>query len=118
MENQDSTKALRTILRSHGRHWVGDGFPVRSLFNYSEHGRLLDPFLLFDYAGPAEHVTEETGYRVPMGSRGQLVSGFGQVLEQLVEDPSGLRAGLCRNTRRSRLGVKQVHLAAISKSLE
>jgi hypothetical protein len=34
-------------------HWVGDGFPVRSLFSYSDHGRLLSPFLLLDYAGPA-----------------------------------------------------------------
>ena len=35
------------------RHWVGDGFPVRTLFNYSEHARALDPFLLLDFAGPA-----------------------------------------------------------------
>jgi redox-sensitive bicupin YhaK (pirin superfamily) len=63
MTNPTPTKALRTVLRSHGRHWVGDGFPVRSLFNYTEHGRLLDPFLLFDYAGPAEFppATERRG---------------------------------------------------------
>ncbi len=35
-------------------HWVGDGFPVRSLFSYRNHGKLLSPFLLFDYAGPAD----------------------------------------------------------------
>ena len=35
-------------------HWVGDGFPVRSLFSYRNHGKLLSPFLLLDYAGPAE----------------------------------------------------------------
>jgi redox-sensitive bicupin YhaK (pirin superfamily) len=35
-------------------HWVGDGFPVRSLFSYLSHGRQLSPFLLLDYAGPAE----------------------------------------------------------------
>jgi redox-sensitive bicupin YhaK (pirin superfamily) len=35
------------------RHWVGDGFPVRSLFSYSEYGKLLSPFLLLDHAGPA-----------------------------------------------------------------
>ena len=35
-------------------HWVGDGFPVRSLFAYSSHGKPLSPFLLLDYAGPAE----------------------------------------------------------------
>lgn len=33
-------------------HWVGDGFPVRSLFSYSSHGKQLSPFLLLDYAGP------------------------------------------------------------------
>lgn len=33
-------------------HWVGDGFPVRSLFSYRSHGRQLSPFLLLDYAGP------------------------------------------------------------------
>lgn len=34
-------------------HWVGDGFPVRSLFSYHSHGQQLSPFLLLDYAGPA-----------------------------------------------------------------
>ncbi|GEL50408.1 pirin family protein [Acetobacter tropicalis] len=33
-------------------HWVGDGFPVRSLFSYSNFGEHLSPFLLLDYAGP------------------------------------------------------------------
>ncbi|QGX40998.1 pirin family protein [Permianibacter aggregans] len=33
-------------------HWVGDGFPVRSLFSYQTHGKALSPFLLLDYAGP------------------------------------------------------------------
>lgn len=35
-------------------HWVGDGFPVRSLFSYQSHGKALSPFLLLDRAGPAE----------------------------------------------------------------
>lgn len=35
-------------------HWVGDGFPVRTLFAYPESGRELDPFLMLDYAGPKE----------------------------------------------------------------
>jgi quercetin 2,3-dioxygenase len=34
-------------------HWVGDGFPVRSLFSYNSHGQHISPFLLLDYAGPA-----------------------------------------------------------------
>lgn len=35
-------------------HWVGDGFPVRSLFTYDTLGKHLSPFLLLDYAGPAD----------------------------------------------------------------
>jgi redox-sensitive bicupin YhaK (pirin superfamily) len=35
-------------------HWVGDGFPVRSLFSYADTAEALSPFLLLDYAGPAE----------------------------------------------------------------
>lgn len=34
-------------------HWVGDGFPVRSLFSHASHGQHVSPFLLLDYAGPA-----------------------------------------------------------------
>ncbi len=33
-------------------HWVGNGFPVRSVFDYSGLGRELSPFLLLDYAAP------------------------------------------------------------------
>lgn len=35
-------------------HWVGDGFPVRTLFSHHEHGAQVSPFLLFDYAGPID----------------------------------------------------------------
>ena len=34
------------------QHWVGDGFPVRSLFSYNSQGQAISPFLLLDYAGP------------------------------------------------------------------
>lgn len=47
-------KKLRCIQRSAGRHWVGDGFPVQTLFSYPALGAALSPFLLLDYAGPAE----------------------------------------------------------------
>lgn len=36
------------------QHWVGDGFPVRSLFSYNNLGARLSPFLLLDYAGPTD----------------------------------------------------------------
>src|SRR5450631_3597215 len=35
-------------------HWVGDGFPVRSMFSYDGDTSALSPFLLLDYAGPAQ----------------------------------------------------------------
>lgn len=41
-------------------HWVGDGFPVRSLFSYHNQGKQLSPFLLLDYAGPYEFAPATT----------------------------------------------------------
>ena len=32
-------------------HWVGDGFPVRTVFAY-DNAQAVSPFLLLDYAGP------------------------------------------------------------------
>ncbi len=49
-----SIKKLRCIQRSMDRHWVGNGFPVRTLFAYPNLGSVLSPFLLLDYAGPME----------------------------------------------------------------
>jgi quercetin 2,3-dioxygenase len=49
-----AAKAIGSILRSADRHWVGNGFPVRTLFAYTDGGDALSPFLLLDYAGPAE----------------------------------------------------------------
>lgn len=47
-------KKLAFIKRSNGRHWVGDGFPVKSIFSYSDIAQEMSPFLLMDYAGPAD----------------------------------------------------------------
>lgn len=47
---------MRKVLGIYGGtrpHWVGDGFPVRSLFSHASHGEHVSPFLLLDYAGPA-----------------------------------------------------------------
>ena len=41
-------------------HWVGDGFPVRTLFSYASHGNGLGPFLLLDHAGPASFPPSQT----------------------------------------------------------
>lgn len=45
-------KVTQGIYSAPEQHWVGDGFPVRSLFHYSQHGTQLSPFLLLDHAGP------------------------------------------------------------------
>src|SRR5690606_22891423 len=53
-------KKILGIFGAPGRHWVGDGFPVQSLFSYQTHGREMTPFLLLDYAGPHEFAPAET----------------------------------------------------------
>jgi quercetin 2,3-dioxygenase len=48
----ETLKALVDVFRDAPRHWIGDGFPVRTIFSYDRFGAELSPFLLFDYAGP------------------------------------------------------------------
>ena len=53
---------MKQVTRVHSappRHWVGDGFPVCSLFSYQGDGQELSPFLLLDYAGPADFSPSE-----------------------------------------------------------
>ncbi|MGR9114971.1 MAG: pirin family protein [Gammaproteobacteria bacterium] len=46
-------KKIIAIQSAPKMHWVGDGFPVRSLFSYdSGQATRVSPFLLLDYAGP------------------------------------------------------------------
>ncbi len=47
-------KQILSTRQAHGSHWVGDGFPVQSLFTYQDAGSALSPFLLLDHAGPHE----------------------------------------------------------------
>lgn len=56
-------KKLAFIKRSAGSHWVGDGFPVRSIFSYNDIAEEMSPFLLMDYAGPTrfEPTTQRRG---------------------------------------------------------
>jgi hypothetical protein len=59
---------MKKVLGRYGNetgHWVGDGFPVRSLFSYNSLGRHISPFLLLDYAGP--HVFAPTPERRGVG---------------------------------------------------
>jgi len=59
-------KKLQRIHQSSGMHWVGNGFPVRSVFDYNGLGRELSPFLLLDYAAP---------YAFPPGNEKRGVGG-------------------------------------------
>jgi redox-sensitive bicupin YhaK (pirin superfamily) len=45
-------KEVVDVLRGAVEHWIGDGFPVRTVFSYDRYGQELSPFLLLDYAGP------------------------------------------------------------------
>jgi len=47
-------KKITSVQGNPNRHWVGDGFPVRSLFSYHTHGVQTSPFLLLDHAGPMQ----------------------------------------------------------------
>ena len=44
-------KEVAEIRKAPGGHWVGDGFPVRTIFAY-DNAEATSPFLLMDYAGP------------------------------------------------------------------
>jgi redox-sensitive bicupin YhaK (pirin superfamily) len=59
-------RAMKKLIGLQGNdqgHWVGDGFPVRTLFFYQDLGKQMSPFLMLDYAGPAEFssTTERKG---------------------------------------------------------
>ena len=47
-------KKILGLYSAPAQHWVGDGFPVRSMFSHDSHGKLLSPFLLLDYASPTQ----------------------------------------------------------------
>jgi len=47
-------KKVVEIRNTGDAHWVGDGFPVETLFSYTADGAGISPFLLLDYARPHE----------------------------------------------------------------
>lgn len=57
-----ATKKVSGILRNNRMHWVGDGFPVRTLFAYNAQGNDISPFLMLDYGkGEFPPTTERRG---------------------------------------------------------
>lgn len=61
------------------------------------------PPLIVDYAGPGELVQAGRGYKVPIGSRESIISGFRRALELLAED----RAALAQTGQSARDWVAQ-----------
>lgn len=47
-------KRLVSILKSRPAHWVGDGFPVKSMISPQDPPEHTSPFLMLDYAEPYE----------------------------------------------------------------
>ncbi len=47
-------------------HWVGDGFPVRTMLSHHDQGAHVSPFIMLDYAGPARF--EPTSARRGVGA--------------------------------------------------
>jgi len=58
-------KKVTGVYTAPQQHWVGDGFPVRSMFSYQSQGEALSPFLLLDYAGP--HIFPADGVKRGVG---------------------------------------------------
>lgn len=52
-------RKIEIITKGNGRHWVGDGFSVNSMFSYNN-ALNLSPFLLLDYAEPVDFPPSDT----------------------------------------------------------
>jgi redox-sensitive bicupin YhaK (pirin superfamily) len=50
----EDMKQVVKVYRPASAHWVGDGFPVRNIISDENMGEAISPFLLLDYAGPAD----------------------------------------------------------------
>jgi quercetin 2,3-dioxygenase len=51
LEAMPELRSVAEVRAAPGGHWVGDGFPVRTVFGY-DNAEAVSPFLLLDYAGP------------------------------------------------------------------
>ncbi len=48
--------------------------------------------IVVDYAGPAELVSDATAFRVPLGSRAEIIAGFAAILGRVAAEPELARA--------------------------
>lgn len=56
-------RQILSVYSAPRQHWVGDGFPVRTLLSHHDQGQHISPFIMLDYAGPTrfEPTTERRG---------------------------------------------------------
>ncbi|GAB57129.1 pirin family protein [Rheinheimera nanhaiensis] len=59
-------KNVMSVQTASHPHWVGDGFPVKTLLSYQMQGSAISPFLLLDHAGPMQF--SATSHRRGVGS--------------------------------------------------
>jgi quercetin 2,3-dioxygenase len=60
-------KKVLQVAQAPAGHWVGDGFPVQSMFSYQRNAEAFSPFLMLDYAAPTSF-TPNTGHRRGVGA--------------------------------------------------
>jgi quercetin 2,3-dioxygenase len=60
-------KKVLSIAQAPAGHWVGDGFPVQSMFSYQHNAEAFSPFLMLDYAAPTSF-NANTGHRRGVGA--------------------------------------------------
>jgi len=59
LDSIPEAKSVVAVRQPPRGHWVGDGFPVRTIFGY-DNARATSPFILMDYAGPLDFPAAET----------------------------------------------------------
>ncbi len=60
-------KKILQVAQAPAGHWVGDGFPVQSMFSYQRNAEAFSPFLMLDYAAPTSF-NPNNGHRRGVGA--------------------------------------------------
>lgn len=55
-----------------------------------------------DYGGPAELVSDDSGYKIPLSTRAEIIASFRRLFERLLRDPTELRDKSLRAQERVR----------------